>query len=204
MDFISLTTGEIASGLDVSQQTASRRLIEMQRNGLVERTVDGRILRVKITKEGLGALMQMHRVLKPVFETPERGIVLSAVLFTGLSEGSYYISLEGYRKQFKNKLGFDPFPGTLNLRLTKDSIAERQELEKYPFVTIDGFADLDRTYGGARCYRVIVEGKIQGAIVVPIRAHYGEDVIEIIAQENLRRTLHLKDGDSVRVQVSRS
>jgi riboflavin kinase, archaea type len=202
-DFVSLRTAEIANSLDVSQQTASRRLIEMQREGIVERNVEGRILRIKITREGLGALAEMYRMLKPVFETPTRGIALNAVVFTGLSEGSYYISLEGYRKQFRDKLGFDPFPGTLNLRLTKESILERRELEKFPFVGIDGFADKDRTYGGARCYRVTVEGKIQGAIVVPIRAHYGEDVIEIIAEENLRKTLHLKDGDTVSVQVSK-
>jgi riboflavin kinase, archaea type len=111
------------------------------------------------------------------------------------------MSMEGYRKQFRSKLGFDPFPGTLNLRVTRDSMVQRRELENHPFVAIDGFADKERTYGGARCYHVIVGGKIRGAIVEPIRAHYGKDVIEIIAPENLRRRLRLKDGDVVEVQV---
>ena len=173
----------------------------MQKLGLVERSANGRILRIKITREGLNGLTEMYRVLKPVFESPERELVLNATVFTGLSEGSYYMSLEGYRKQFRSKLGFDPFPGTLNLRLTKESLGERHELDKYPFVGIDGFADKDRTYGGARCYPVIVERKVRGAIVMPIRAHYGEDVIEIISAENLRRQLHLKDGDIVNVRV---
>jgi riboflavin kinase, archaea type len=199
--FVSLSTGVIAKGLGVSQQTASRRLIEMQRGGLVERSASGRILRIKITKEGLSGLTEMYKVLKPVFESPQEELVLNAVVFSGLSEGSYYMSLEGYRKQFRSKLGFDPFPGTLNLRLTKESMTERRELEKYPSVGIEGFADKDRTYGGARCYPVLVSQKVHAAIVMPIRAHYGEDVIEIIAPDNLRRRLHLKDGDVVNIRV---
>jgi riboflavin kinase, archaea type len=199
--FVPLSTGVIAKGLAVSQQTASRRLIEMQKRGLIERSANGRVLRVKITREGLSGLVEMYRVLKPMFESPEQELVFNAMVFTGLSEGSYYMSLEGYRKQFRSKLGFDPFPGTLNLRLAKESMTERRELEKYPFVGIDGFADKDRTYGGARCYPVIVEHKVHAAIVMPIRAHYGDDVIEIIAADNLRRKLHLKDGDAVNIRV---
>ena len=34
-----------------------------------------------------------------------------------MGEGSYYMSLKGYKKQFKEKLGYEPFPGTLNLKL---------------------------------------------------------------------------------------
>ena len=198
---VPLSTGVIAKRLGVSQQTASRRLIELQKGGFIERSSNGKTVRIKITKEGLSGLTEMYRVLKPVFESPERDLVLNAAVFTGLSEGSYYMSLEGYRTQFRSKLGFDPFPGTLNLRLTKESMAERLELEKYPFVGIDGFADKDRTYGGARCYPVLIEEKIHAAIVMPIRAHYGEDVIEIIAANNLRRQLRVKDGDVVKVQV---
>jgi riboflavin kinase, archaea type len=199
---VSLSTGAFARGLGLSQQTASRRLIEMERLDLIERSIDGKAQQVRITRVGLNSLSEMYKTLKPAFEGPKQELTIKAAVFSGLSEGSYYMSMEGYRKQFKSKLGFDPFPGTLNLRVTKDSMVQRRELESHPFVNIDGFADKDRTYGGARCYPVIVGGKVQGAIVMPIRAHYGEDVIEIIAPENLRRRLRLQDGDLVEVQVS--
>jgi riboflavin kinase, archaea type len=198
---VSISTGIFATGLGLSQQTASRRLIEMEKQGLIERSADGRAQRVRITKAGLGSLGEMYRTLKPAFEGPKQKLSIKATVFSGLSEGSYYMSMEGYRKQFRSKLGFDPFPGTLNLRVTKDSMVHRHEFDSHPFVAIDGFADKERTYGGARCYPVMVEGKVRGAIVVPIRAHYGEDVIEIIAPENLRRRLRLKDGDVVDVEV---
>ncbi len=196
-----ISTGVFARGLGLSQQTASRRLIDLEKEGLIERSAEGRVQRVKMTKQGINTLQEMHRVLKPVFEPPKKELVIRAAVFSGLSEGSYYMSMEGYRKQFKSKLGFDPFPGTLNLRVAKDSMPERRELESYPFIGIDGFADKERTYGGARCFPVILEDKVKGAIVEPIRAHYGEDVIEIIAPENLRRRLRLKDGDVVDVRV---
>lgn len=198
---VSVSTVMVARGLGLSQQTASRRLIDLERHGLIERSSEGRVQRVRITKNGLGNLVEMYRVLKPIFETPKRELVMKAALFSGLSEGSYYMGMDGYRKQFRSKLGFDPFPGTLNLRVTRESMVQRHELDTYPFVDIDGFADKERTYGGARCYRAIIEQKVRGAIVVPIRAHYGEDVIEIIAPENLRERLHLKDGDVVSVRV---
>ena len=199
-----VSTGTIAKSLELSQQTASRRLIEMEKQGLIERSVDGRVQKVRITKEGASSLSEMYRLLKPVIDPPSGELVMKGAVFSGLSEGSYYMGLEGYRKQFLSKLGFDPFPGTLNLRVTKDSMDRRRDLDGYPFVGIDGFADKERTYGGAHCYTVLVAGKVKGAIVVPIRAHYREDVIEIIAPENLRKVLRLKDGDIVEVKVPSS
>ena len=196
-----VSTGMVAKSLELSQQTASRRLIELEKRGLIERSIDGKIQKVKITKEGGNSLAEMYRTLKPVFEGPSQELLIKGILFSGLSEGSYYMGLEGYRRQFRAKLGFDPFPGTLNLRISKDSMSQRRELEGYPFIGIDGFADKERTYGGARCYKVALAGKIQGAIIVPIRAHYREDVIEIIAPENLRKLLRLRDGDTVEVSV---
>lgn len=201
---VELSTGLFARGLGLSQQTASRRLIEMQKEGLIERSADGRVQRVRITKAGMNSLGEMYKMLKPAFEGAKQDLTIKAAVFSGLSEGSYYMSMEGYRTQFRAKLGFDPFPGTLNLRVGKDEIAHRRELESYPFVNIEGFAGKERTFGGARCYPVTVGRTVRAAVVVPIRAHYGEDVLEIIAPENLRKRFNLKDGDLVEVHASAS
>ena len=201
---VELSTGVFAKGLGLSQQTASRRLIEMEKQGLIDRSSEGRTQRVKITKSGLNSLAEMYKMLKPAFEEAKQDLTIRAAVFSGLSEGSYYMNMEGYRTQFRAKLGFDPFPGTLNLRVGKDEIAQRRQLENYPFVNIDGFADRERTFGGARCYPVTVGKSIRAAVVVPIRAHYGEDVLEIISPENLRTRLQLKDGDIVEVHASAS
>ncbi|TMI73383.1 CTP-dependent riboflavin kinase [Candidatus Bathyarchaeota archaeon] len=195
------STNLVAKSMGVSQQTASRRLIEMERLGLLTKSAEGRSQTVRITQEGLDSLTQMYRVLRSVFEAPRAEVEINAVVFSGLSEGAYYMGLEGYRKQFRSKLGFDPFPGTLNLRVRKEDLGARRELGSNPFVEIEGFANKTRTYGAVKGYRAIINGEVQGAVIVPVRAHYGEDVIEVISPEKLRTRFNLKDGDSVNIRV---
>lgn len=194
-------TSLVAKSIGVSQQTASRRLIEMEKLGLLTRSLDGKNQTVRITKEGLESLNQMYRVLRSVFESPRAEVEINAVVFSGLSEGAYYMGMEGYRKQFRSKLGFDPFPGTLNLRVKKEGLGARRELDSNAFVEIEGFANKTRTYGAVKGYRAIINGEVQGAVIVPVRAHYGEDVIEVISPEKLRTRFNLKDGDVVNIRV---
>jgi CTP-dependent riboflavin kinase len=47
-------------------------------------------------------------------------VTLEGTVFTGLGEGAYYISKETYLKQLTEKLGFEPYLGTLNLKLSSD------------------------------------------------------------------------------------
>jgi len=194
-------TSDVAKGIGSSQQTASRRLIEMEKLGLIERTRNGRDQKLRITGEGYHQLSDMYLNLKRVFEAPKKDLVITGTVFTGLSEGSYYMSLDGYRKQFISKLGFDPFPGTLNLRISKEDLNNRKILDTYPFVYVEGFANEKRTYGPAKCFRAIVNDEVKSAIVLPIRAHYGKDVVELIAPVSLRKQFKLADGDKVRVRV---
>jgi riboflavin kinase, archaea type len=195
------STSDVAKGIGSSQQTASRRLIEMEKLGLIERARAGRDQKVRITGEGLRHLSDMYLNLKRVFEAPKKDLIITGVVFTGLREGSYYMSRDGYRKQFISKLGFEPFPGTLNLRVSKEDLNDRKTLETYPSVYIEGFASEKRTYGPAKCFRALVNDKVKSAIVLPIRAHYGEDVVELIAPVSLRKQFKLADGDKVRVRV---
>src|SRR5439155_1199159 len=97
------STSDLAKGIGGSQQTASRRLIEMEKLGLIERSRDGRDQKVRITGDGLRELSDMYVNLKRVFEAPKKDLVITGAVFTGLSEGSYYMSREGYRKQFISK-----------------------------------------------------------------------------------------------------
>ena len=195
------STSDLAKGIGSSQQTASRHLIEMEKLGLIERTRTGRDQKVRITGEGLRQLSDMYLNLKRIFEAPKKDLIITGAVFTGLSEGSYYMSLDGYKKQFISKLGFDPYPGTLNLRVGKEDLNDRKVLDTYPFVYIEGFTDEKRTYGPAKCFRAVVNDEVKSVIVLPIRAHYGEDVVELIAPISLREQFKLKDGDKVRVRV---
>jgi riboflavin kinase, archaea type len=47
---------------------------------------------------------------------------------SGLEQGQYFISRVGYSRQFVEKLGFVPFPGTLNVLLEGPFPAEKQAI----------------------------------------------------------------------------
>lgn len=198
-----ISTEYLAGKLDLSQQTASRYLIELDSKKWIERSVTPDGCLIRIAETGLKELEKMYSQLRFLIEASyPPSVTLEGTLFSGLGEGAYYISREQYRKQFIEKLGFDPYPGTLNLKLTTDyDLRTRGEIEAYPAIEVFGFTNEDRTFGSVKCYPLIVENKVKGAIVLALRSHYDISVIEIIAPVSLRRHLKLKDGHKVKVEV---
>jgi riboflavin kinase len=198
-----ISTEYLAEKLKASQQTASRYLIELDNIGWIKRTVTPEGCLIKITDAGFKELQKLYSNLRFLVEAAyPPSIILEGTVFEGLGEGAYYISLEPYRKQFIEKLGFDPYPGTLNLKLTTEyDIKARSELEAYPAIEIEGFKNENRTFGLVKCYPVILENKVKGALISALRSHYDASVIEIIAPVCLRKYLKLKDGHKVKVEV---
>jgi len=198
-----ISTEYLAGKLGTSQQTASRYLIELENKGWIKRTITPEGCLKKITDTGIKELQKIYSNLRFLIETAyPPSITLEGTVFTGLGEGAYYISKEQYKKQFIEKLGFDPYPGTLNLKLTTDyDFKTRSELEAYPAIEVEGFKNEDRTFGPVKCYPAIVENKVRGALISALRSHYDASVIEIIAPVFLRKHLKLKDGHKVKVEV---
>jgi len=195
------TTTELAKLLGSSQQTASRHLIELEKIGLIRRVKLGRRESVKITDSGIKNLEVMFMTLKRAFEMKKTETVFEGTVFSGLGEGAYYISQDGYRKQFATKLGFEPYPGTFNLRVREEDQQEVKLLATSPFILIEGFTNGGRSFGPAKCYQIKMQDKADGAIIVPVRTHYSGDVVEIIAPTFLRQQLNVKDGDIVKVKA---
>jgi riboflavin kinase len=198
---IVITTTRLAESLNVSQQTASRHLIELESMGFVTRARIDRGEAIRVTARGSEELKKMHLRLKTIFEMKPREVLLEGTLFSGIGEGAWYVTRTGYRTQFKDKLGFDPFPGTLNLRVKRGYDDERKLLETFPAVHIEGFRNGERSFGSVVCYRAKINETEDGALISAVRTHYSTDVIELIAPGNLRERLRLKDGDMVRVRV---
>jgi len=198
---VMITTAELARSLNISQQTASRHLIELQTLGLIRRTRVARGEVIKVTVKGSEELNRMHLRLKAIFEPKIKEIVLEGVLFSGIGEGAWYVSQAGYRRQFVEKLGFEPFPGTLNVRLTHEYDDERKRLETLPPIQIEGFRDGMRTFGPVKCYKATINDTEYGALISAVRTHYPADVIELIAPSDLRAKLGLKDGDIVKARI---
>lgn len=195
---LELSSIQFAEHLDSSQQTASRKLKALEEEKLILRRFlpDGQL--ISITENGIDVLKRELSDYNEIFSGNGSINILSGKVITGLGEGQYYISRDGYRKQFMEKLGFDPYPGTLNLKLDTKSIDIRKKITEN--IKITGFTDQDRTFGKGSCFRVRISD-IDGAVITPERTHYPEDIIEIIAPVNLRDRLELKDGHKVNVEV---
>jgi riboflavin kinase len=118
-----------------------------------------------------------------------------------MGEGRYYMELSGYKNQFIERLGFKPYPGTLNLRLkTEEDIRGRQILRDIEGIEINGFVSGERTFGPVKCFIAKIDG-VEGAVIIPMRTHHGFNTLEVIAPENIRERLGLNDGDIVTVKV---
>ena len=117
-------------------------------------------------------------------------------VFSGKGEGAEFIKLPWVRKQIKEKLGFIPHPGTLNIKLAEDSI-RLKSLKKAESIEISpamGFCH-------GRCYNAYLMDNLECAIIAPDVENYPEDIMEIIASINLREKLRLEDGNIVEVRI---
>jgi len=196
---LQLTSGELARKLGVSQQTAARWLVELETRGLIKRSVGARKQSIHLSEAGIRALRSLQQELAVALAAGPRVVQLTGRVVSGLGEGSYYMCQEGYRSQFKRELGFDPYPGTLDVKLDAPSLERRATLEGAGGRLIEGFATPERSFGQVKCFQATLAG-IEAAVVMPARTHH-VDTIELISPVNLRRKLKLKDGDTVRVEV---
>ncbi len=193
-----LTSRELGERLGVSQQAADRYLLELERRGFLERAMANRRQRLQLTAAGLEELRREYRAYRRIFEGPAQAAITGEVV-SGLGEGRYYLSQPGYVVQFSERLGYTPYPGTLNVRLKAAEQRRLAVLGDWTGVRIDGFEAGGRTFGGATCYPAKLNGR-KCHLIRPDRSHY-QDVIEFVAAERLRSRLGLRDGTPVRAEL---
>lgn len=122
-------------------------------------------------------------------------IVLKGNVFSGNKRGKLFVDLPWVKKQIKEKLGFNPYIGTLNLQLPNKTALDRlREADGIIIVPEKGYFE-------GKCFKVLVNGKIKGAVVLPDVPDYPTNLLEILAPVNLRKTLELKDRMEVEVSI---
>ncbi|MFH1835474.1 MAG: DUF120 domain-containing protein [Methanobacteriota archaeon] len=191
---LQISTTKLGKALGVSQQSASRILTELSDGGFIEKSVTGRGHEIVITGAGKQMLEGMSENLadflsscvEPCFE---------GVVATGLGEGAYYV--KAYEKEIEKKVGFKPYPGTLNVKLGK----KPQDLRRYTSIEVEGFEKDGRGYGVIRLAPAQLSSgkrKADCFFVLPERTHHREEA-EFISELNLREKLLLTDESRVKV-----
>ena len=185
------STQRLAQSLKTSQQTISRKLRALEEFRLIRRQAQHDGVIVSITELGKIQLRELHSRLQYIFKKKE---TLIGIIQKGMGEGRYYMSLKPYVSEFKKKLGFAPYPGTLNIRV--NPFEAQSFMSGLDQIEIKGFTTKERTFGGLHCYKIKVHSAV-GAIAVPLRTRHTDDIIEIIAPVYLRGKCKLKDNDSI-------
>jgi len=122
---------------------------------------------------------------------------LSGTVFSSRGDGKKFLELPWVKQQITENLGFAPYPGTLNVKLSEESAKRRKLLEKAHSTKIhpaDGYCN-------GKLFKALI-GALECAIVIPEVAGYPKDVLEVIAAVNLREQLQLEDGSEVTVTVN--
>lgn len=130
---------------------------------------------------------------------PSGSIVLKGRITEGLKESSFFTHIPWVKEQFITKLGIDPYPGTLNLDIT-----DAQEVEKLKEIRNRKGIEIipaEPGFCSAKCFHVLVCGKIKGALIIPQVADYPESKLEIISSDRITDVLSLKVGDLVPVEI---
>jgi riboflavin kinase len=200
-NYIAVSSRELGGALEMSQQSASKRILELLDAKYVVRDLGARKQRIKITETGVEELRKEYNEYRRIFELTDH-VTLHGKVVTGMGEGGYYINQKPYMDQFQDKLNFRPFEGTLNVKVVKEDLDKLEVIKNMPGHVIEGFEKDGRTFGKVIAYRSKIHN-IECAIVVPERSHY-DGILELVCKYHLRRTLSINDGDDVDVVVDLS
>ena len=119
----------------------------------------------------------------------------------GAKQGAFFTQLDWVQEQCLDKLGFAPWPGTLNLEIPMDAVAVIEELKATKGLEL---VSPDSNYCSGHVFPVSIEG-LPAAVVLPaedVRVH-AKNIVEIISPEMLKDTLDVKDGDQITITINR-
>ena len=202
-NYVSITTLSLGKNIHKSQQAASKHLVELEKNQFIERIISGRNISVKITPKGFSEMVKLSAILQKSLDSSPSYVELKGTLISGMGEGAYYMGLKGYTKQFQSKIGYIPFPGTLNVLLDQKTHQEAiKQFETLDGIKIDSFSDGKRTYGWVKCFTAKLNNSINCELIMLERTHHDTSIIELISKYCLRKTAKLKDGSKVSIKIS--
>jgi len=200
--YIKAPTIYLSHVFGLSQQSTSRVINKLFDLGYIYKANRNGVIWVKLSDKALEELNQYFNYIDGAKKYPGK-FVFEGRVISGLGEGAYYMTRPGYKKQFLKYLGYIPYPGTLNIKLTNPYMIHQNEILRLTRgIKISGFKDRRRTFGDVYIYPAKIMDQIDGAVIYAKRSIYGPDIIEVISKHYLRGLLKLKDGDKIKVVVN--
>jgi len=129
---------------------------------------------------------------------------LTGVIFSDLGQASKFMALDWVQELLNQRLGYRPFPATLNVRPMAAGDAQvwqrvQADLAGKPLTAAT------EGHCGARLYRVEIyreprSVKVGGAVLLPEVDDYPRNKIEIVAPVRLKDHFQVNDGDQLTVE----
>lgn len=127
-------------------------------------------------------------------------IKLQGTVSSGFGEGKYFTQLDWVVEQFLNKLGFVPYPGTLNVDIPENDWDSLVSFGQTGGVFIE---PRNKTFCSAICYEALINDQLIGAVVMPGETKHPTGRIEIVAPVSIKDTLSIVDGDEVTLTLKK-
>ena len=128
--------------------------------------------------------------------------IIAGKIVAGVKQGTFFTQLEWFQEQCADKLGFKPYPGTLNLEISGEYFPIIESLDQEEGIEL---ISPDPKFCNAKAFSVSL-GEISGAIIIPdekVRVH-AKNIIEIVAPLKIKSSLQVRDGDLISVAINRS
>ena len=131
-------------------------------------------------------------------------IQVKGVVFSDLGRAEAFLGVDWVRAAIRECVGFDPYPGTLNIR------ADGADLARWERVRQQACRIVLRSPDPAFCNAFLFTGFVQGwdsgagapervAVVVPEVEEYPDDKLELIAAVSFKQARSVRDGDELTV-----
>jgi len=126
-------------------------------------------------------------------------IEIKGRIVSGLKKAAFFVQLDWVQEQCSEKLGFTPYPGTLNLELSSEYVSVIEEIQKLDGIEL---TSPDPAFCSGKVLHANIEG-ISGAIMIPadeVRIHKN-NIVEVIASQRLKDVLNVEEGDYISLNV---
>ena len=127
--------------------------------------------------------------------------MLTGRVVSGSKKAGFFTQLDWVQDQCLSKLGFRPYPGTLNIEICEEGLSVIEALKKEEGITL---IPPNPKFCVARAFPLSIV-TVRGALIVPPEdvSIHGKTIVEVMAPVRLKDALGIADGDSVTLLVYR-